>query len=167
MNIEIISIGGLKEPWLREAEKEYSKRLSSYVKLSIVELNEKRLPPGAGEAEEEIVRKGEGEALLARAGKTGNKDRTGNTFVYALDPRGKQMTSEEFSKDIAGLALQGKSNLIFLIGGSLGLPETVRQKADRVLSFSEMTFPYQLMRIILLEQIYRAWKIQRGETYHK
>jgi len=158
MNIEIICIGSLKEPYLKEAEAEYLKRLTPYCKVGVTELRESRLPKNAGAAEEEAVRRSEGEALLAAAEKG---------YLIALDPRGKQQPSEKFAGTIQKLATDGKSTLIFLIGGSLGLPETVRGKADAVLSFSEMTFPHQLMRIILLEQIYRAQKIMRGETYHK
>ena len=162
MNIEIICIGKLKEPWLREAEKEYLKRLSPYCKTRITELREARLPAGAGYAEEEAVRAGEGQALLAAAEKQGNA-----AFVFALDMRGRQLTSEQFAKKTEELGLGGKSTLVFLIGGSFGFPETVREKADAILSFSEMTFPHQLTRVILLEQIYRSQKILRGETYHK
>ena len=161
MNIEIVCIGSLKEPWLREAEKEYSKRLSPYLKLNITELNETKLPKNSGKAEEETVRKKEGESLISYT------ERFGDAFVFALDMRGKQLTSEKFSEEISELTLKGKSTFIFLIGGSLGLSEQVRQKSDKILSFSEMTFPHQLTRVILLEQIYRSQKIQRGEPYHK
>ena len=158
MNVEIICIGTLKEPYLKEAESEYLKRLTPYCKVNITELREARLPRGAGEAEEEAVRRSEGEALLAAADKG---------YLFALDPRGKQQPSEKFADTIQKLAIDGKSILVFLIGGSLGLPDSVRGKVDKVLSFSEMTFPHQLMRIILLEQLYRAQKILRGEPYHK
>jgi 23S rRNA (pseudouridine1915-N3)-methyltransferase len=161
MNIEIICIGNLKEPWLREAEREYVKRLAPYCKLSITELGEKRLPKNASVADEEKVRKSEGEALLLCT------EKYISAYVYTMDMRGKQLTSEEFSEQIAGHALTGRTPLIFLVGGSLGLPEAARKRADRVLSFSEMTFPHQLARIILLEQLYRSQKILRGEPYHK
>ena len=162
MNIEIICIGKLKEPWLREAEREYLKRLVPYCKIRVTELREIRLPADAGFAEEEAVRLGEGTALLSAAEKHG-----GSAYVFALDMRGNQLTSEQFAEETAALALGGKSTLVFLIGGSLGFPDTVRKKADAILSFSEMTFPHQLMRVILLEQIYRSQKIIRGEPYHK
>ena len=161
MNIEIVCIGNLKEPWLKDAEKEYAKRLSSYLKLNVTELNEKKLPKNSGKAEEEAVKEKEGEALINYV------EKFGDAFVFALDMRGKQFTSERFSEEISELTLKGKSTFIFLIGGSLGLSEKVRKKADKILSFSEMTFPHQLMRIILLEQIYRSQKIQRSEPYHK
>ena len=159
MNIEIICIGTLKETYLREAESEYIKRLSAYAKVVVTELKEAKLPKGAGAAEEENVRLREGEALIAAAEK--------RDYVFALDGRGRQQSSERFAETIQSLALEGKSTFVFLIGGSLGLSEAVRQKADTVISFSEMTFPHQLMRIILLEQLYRAQKIARGEPYHK
>ena len=162
MNIEIICIGKLKEPWLREAEREYLKRLSPYCNTRITELREVRLPAGAGYAEEETVRAEEGQALLIAAEKQG-----GAAFVFALDMRGRQLTSEKFAEKTESLALDGKSTLVFLIGGSLGMSESVRKKAGALLSFSDMTFPHQLMRVILLEQIYRSQKIIRGEPYHK
>jgi len=161
MNVEIVCVGNLKEPWLKEAEREYIKRLSSYIKVNITEVSEKRLAKNPSPADEDIVRKAEGEALMNQSEK--QKD----AYVFALDMRGKQYASEGFAKQLGKLALSGKSTVIFLIGGSLGLPEEVRQKADMVLSFSEMTFPHQMTRIILLEQLYRAQKILRGEPYHK
>ena len=161
MNIEIIAIGNLKEEYLRKAEKEYLKRLTPYCKISVTEMRETRLPRNAGPEEEEKTRQSEGESLMAAARK-----REG-AYIIALDMRGVRMTSEQFAEQIEKSAVSGKSAYTFLIGGSLGLPEAVRQKADLVLSFSDMTFPHQMMRIILLEQIYRAYKIQRGEPYHK
>ena len=162
MNIEIICIGSLKEPYLREAESEYLKRLKPYCKISVTEVREVRLPQDAGETEEEMVRLKEGEALLTAAEKQKN-----GAYVFALDMRGRQQTSEKFAETIQKLANRGKSKLVFIIGGSLGLSDAVRKQADAVLSFSEMTFPHQLMRVVLLEQVYRAQKILRGEPYHK
>ena len=162
MNIDIYCIGGLKEDYLRGAENEYTKRLTPYCKVSVTEFREARLPQNAGSAEEENVRCREGETLLAAVEKQGRE-----AYVIALDMRGRQLTSEGFAQKIEGLALSGKSSLIFLIGGSLGLPEQVRNRANDVMSFSELTFPHQLARIILLEQLYRAQKILRGEPYHK
>ena len=161
MNIEIICIGTLKESYLKEAEREYLKRLSPYLKVSVTELREARLPKAAGSAEEENVRVREGEALLAATKKYEK------AYVFALDARGQQQSSEKFASTIFYLANNGNSNLVFIIGGSLGLSEEVRKRADMVLSFSEMTFPHQMMRVILLEQIYRSQKINRGEPYHK
>jgi 23S rRNA (pseudouridine1915-N3)-methyltransferase len=161
MNVEIICIGNLKEPWLKEAEREYIKRLSSYIKVNVTELSEKRLNKNPSPADEDIVREAEGEALLQCA------EKHNGAVIFTLDMRGKQFTSEGFAKQINGLALSGKTKYVFLIGGSLGLPEKVRQKADILLSFSDMTFTHQMMRIILLEQLYRTQKILRGEPYHK
>ena len=146
---------------MREAEREYLKRLTPYCRISVIELKEVRLSQNAGPAEEEKIRQNEGESLLAAARK-----RDG-AYVIALDMRGNQLASEEFAEQIKKLPVDGISTIVFLIGGSLGLPETVRQRADMVLSFSDMTFPHQMMRIILEEQIYRAYKILRGEPYHK
>jgi len=157
MNIEIICIGTLKEPYLRDAEKEYLKRMVPYCKMKVTELREARLLQG----EEETVRLREGESLLNAA------DKSEKVYVIALDMRGKQQSSEKFADTLKKLALGGKSSLVFLIGGSLGLSEAVRKRADTVISLSEMTFPHQLTRIILLEQLYRAQKILRGEPYHK
>ena len=161
MNVEIIAIGNLKEGYLREAEREYLKRLTPYCSVSVTELKEARLSQNAGLAEESKIRQTEGAALLAAARKKEG------AYVVALDMRGDQLTSEEFASQLERLALDGTKAAVFLIGGSLGLPETVREKADMVLSFSKMTFPHQLMRVILEEQIYRAYKIRRGEPYHK
>ena len=161
MNIEIICIGTLKETYLREAVGEYLKRITPYCKTRVTELRESRLPRDAGASEEEAVRRREGEALLSAAKKLNG------AYIFALDSRGKQLSSEKFAEKTQKLTLEGKSTLVFLIGGSLGLPEEVRREADKVLSFSEMTFPHQLMRLILLEQLYRAQKILRGEPYHK
>jgi len=162
MNIDIYCIGGLKEDYLRGAETEYMKRLTPYCKVSVTEFREARLPQGAGPAEEENVRFREGETLVAAVEKQGRE-----AYVIALDMRGRQLTSEGFAQKIGDLALSGRSSMIFLVGGSLGLSEQVRNRANDVLSFSDMTFPHQLARIILLEQLYRAQKILHGEPYHK
>jgi len=161
MKTEIICVGELKESYLREAESEYLKRLAPYCKTGITSVRETRLPKGESGAEKEAVRTQEGKELLAAAGKQNG------AYIVALDMRGQQKTSEEFVAMIEELPHVGKAALVFLIGGSLGLSDEVKKKADAVLSFSEMTFPHQLMRIILLEQLYRAQKILRGEPYHK
>ena len=159
MNITVICIGKLKERYWREAVGEYSKRLGSYCSLRIQELKEARLPAGAGPAEEEAVRIAEGEEILSRV----NKD----MFVVSLEIRGKRMSSETLAEKLRSLALEGRSEIAFVIGGSLGLSEAVSRRADLKLSFSDMTFPHQMMRVILLEQIYRSFRIIRGEPYHK
>ncbi|MGN8763134.1 23S rRNA (pseudouridine(1915)-N(3))-methyltransferase RlmH [Hornefia butyriciproducens] len=159
MNITVICIGKLKERYWREAVGEYSKRLGSYCSLRIQELKEARLPAGAGPAEEEAVKIAEGEEILSRV----NKD----MFVVSLEIRGKRMSSETLAEKLRNLALEGRSEIAFVIGGSLGLSEAVSRRADLKLSFSDMTFPHQIMRVILLEQIYRSFRIIRGEPYHK
>ena len=159
MNITVYCIGKLKEKYWRDAIAEYSKRLSSYCSLKIVELKEARLSANAGSAEEEAVRFEEGKALLSRIPK--------DAYVITLEIRGNKMSSEKMAKELEQLALSGKSEIGFVIGGSLGLSADVSRRADRKLSFSDMTFPHQMMRVILLEQIYRCFKISRGEPYHK
>ena len=159
MNIEIICIGNLKEKYWKAAVEEYSTRLSSYAKIRITEIKESPLPKNAGTSEEKKVKDTEGKTALSRI-----KDRS---YVIALDIKGKTMSSEKFAEKIETLAVSGKSSIVFIIGGSLGLSEEVLKKADMRLSFSEMTFPHQMMRVILLEQIYRGFKINSNETYHK
>jgi len=161
MNIEIICIGNLKEPYLRDAEKEYLKRLAPYCKIRITELKEERLPRDAGGAEEDRVRMLEGKALISAAAKTEK------ACIFALDMRGRQQTSEEFAEKLKRLALGGRPDLVFFIGGSLGMSEEARERADETISLSRMTFPHQIVRVILLEQLYRSQKITRGEPYHK
>ena len=160
MTIEIICTGKLKEKYWQDAAAEYSKRLGRFCKLKITELPEVRLA-GESAAEEAAVIKAEGEAVYAKL------DAGPQSFIIALDVRGKSMSSEALAEKISALTVAGKSRIVFVIGGSLGLSEQVLRAADLRLSFSEMTFPHQLMRVILLEQIYRAFKINAGETYHK
>lgn len=159
MNITILCIGKLKEKYWRDAITEYSKRLGGYCSLKIEELKEARLPANAGPAEEEAVKREEGEALLARIPK--------NMYVVTLEIKGKRLSSEKLAEKMADLAMEGRGEIGFVIGGSLGLSDAVSQRADMKLSFSDMTFPHQMMRVILLEQIYRSFKINRGEPYHK
>jgi len=159
MNITIISVGKLKERYLKEAVEEYSKRLSKYCKLDIIEVADEKAPENMSRAEEEAVKQKEGQAIL--------KHIKNDTYAIALAIEGKMLSSEGFSEFINGLGIKGKSNIAFIIGGSLGLSDEVLRRADYKLSFSPMTFPHQLMRVILLEQIYRGFKIIRGETYHK
>lgn len=164
MNIQIICVGKLKEKYWRDACEEYIKRLGAYCSINVVELKESRLT-GEGEKAELAVKEAEGRDMLARI--DGGAVRAADSFVIALDVRGKKLSSEGLAEKLGDLALNGKSNLSLLIGGSLGLSDEVLARADYRLSFSDMTFPHQMMRVILLEQIYRAFKINRGETYHK
>lgn len=159
MKITCIAVGKIKEKYYTDAVKEYSKRLSRYCKLEIVELADEKTPDGASEAEETAILKQEGGRIL--------KAIREDAYVIALAIEGKGLNSVEFSERIEQLGIRGVSHIVFVIGGSLGLAPTVIDRADEALSFSKMTFPHQLMRVILLEQIYRANRIQRGEPYHK
>lgn len=159
MNISIICVGKIKERYLRDAISEYSKRLSRYSKLDIIEVQDEKTPEGASENEEIQIKDKEGERILSHI-----KD---NQYVIVLDLKGKMLTSEELSGLIKECGIRGQSNLAFIIGGSLGLSKSVLSRSDFSLSFSKMTFPHQLMRVILLEQIYRGFKIMYGEPYHK
>ncbi|MDO4396070.1 MAG: 23S rRNA (pseudouridine(1915)-N(3))-methyltransferase RlmH [Clostridia bacterium] len=159
MNISIICVGKLKEKYWSDAVAEYSKRLKSYCSLDIIELKEARLPDKAGPAEELAVKVAEGEEILKKI-----KD---NTYVITLEVKGKMLSSEKLADKIENLGIDGVSNIAFVIGGSLGLSAEVSKRANFKLSFSEMTFPHQMMRVILLEQIYRSFKIIKNETYHK
>lgn len=159
MNISIICIGKLKEKYWTDAVQEYSKRLSKYCTLSINELKEDKAPDNPSEAEESAIRDAEGKSILKQIKK--------DTYVIALEIQGKELTSEDLSEKISSLGLSGKSDIAFVIGGSIGLSQEVLSRADFRLSFSKMTFPHQMMRVILLEQIYRSFKIIRNETYHK
>lgn len=159
LNIEIICIGNLKEKYWKAAVDEYSSRLSKYGKLKITEIKETKLPGKAGSAEELKVVEKEGISILNKL-----KERS---YIVALDINGKPMSSEDLAVKLESIALSGYSHVIFIIGGSLGLSNQVLKKADLRLSFSSMTFPHQMMRVILLEQLYRANKINNNETYHK
>ncbi len=159
MKITLITVGKVKEKYLRDAIEEYSKRLGRYCKLSIVEVADEKTPDHAGEALERQIKEKEGERIM--------KHIRSDAFVIALAIEGKQLTSEELASKIDGLGLRGTSHIQLVIGGSLGLDQSILNRADYLLSFSKMTFPHQLMRVILLEQIYRAFKINAGEPYHK
>ena len=159
MNIKVVCIGKLKEKYWSDAVAEYSKRLKAYCALEIVELKEARLPDRAGDAEEESVKLAEGRDILSHIEK--------DEYVITLEVLGKSLSSEGLAEKIDKLGLDGRSDVVFVIGGSLGLSKEVSERADFKLSFSAMTFPHQMMRVFLLEQIYRAFKINRGETYHK
>lgn len=159
MNITVVSVGKLKEKYLKEAIQEYAIRLTKYCKLDIVEVSDEKAPEDMSAAMEAAVRYKEGQAIL--------KQLRDDTYVIALAIQGKQLSSEKFADMIHDLGLRGKSNIAFVIGGSIGLSEEVLKRADYHLSFSAMTFPHQLMRVILLEQVYRGFRIIKGEPYHK
>lgn len=159
MNISIISVGKIKEKFLKAAIEEYSKRLSRYCKLDIIEVPDEKTPDNASAKEELMIKEKEGISIL--------KHIKENMLVVTLDLKGKMLSSEELSNFIKDSGLKGNSHLAFIIGGSLGLSNEVLKKADFSLCFSKMTFPHQLMRVILLEQIYRGFRIMNGEPYHK
>lgn len=159
MKITVITVGKIKEKYLKDAIAEYSKRLSKYCKLEIVEVADEKTPDNASDVVEDAIRSKEAERILKYV-----KD---DAFVITLEINGKQLSSEELADRIEKLGVQGTSHIIFIIGGSIGLGEEVLQKSNYALSFSKMTFPHQLMRVILLEQIYRSYRIINGEPYHK
>lgn len=159
MKIQILVVGKVKESFFRQGIEEYKKRLSSYVKLDIQSVKEEKAPQSLSRAEEEQVKEKEGKALLRRVDE---KDE-----VILLDIQGEHMDSMKFSKILKNYGITGTKNLIFIIGGSLGVSNEVRNRANRRISFSKMTFPHQLMQIILLEQIYRGYRIMENHPYHK
>jgi 23S rRNA (pseudouridine1915-N3)-methyltransferase len=158
-HITILAVGRLKEKYLAEGAAEYLKRLSAYARVEVEEINDESISDNLSPAEMEKVKEKEGLRLLKRLRR--------DTYLVVLDLRGTMYTSEEMAGVFGKLALEGKGDITFAIGGSLGLPQTVLDKADLRLSFSSLTFPHQMIRIILLEQIYRWFKISRGEPYHK
>lgn len=159
MNIKIITVGKIKEKYIQEGIKEYTKRLSRYCSLEIIEIDDEKAPENLSDKEMEIVKQREGERILSKIPQ--------NSFVIALVIEGKQLSSEDLAEKIGTLMVDGISDICFIIGGSLGLSQEVISRSNFKLSFSKMTFPHQLMRMILLEQIYRAWRIMKGEPYHK
>lgn len=159
MKITILCVGKVKEKYFTGAIEEYSKRLSRYCKLEIIEVPDEKTPDGASQALEEQIKQKEGERLL--------KYIPEDAYVCILAIAGKQLTSEELSQKVNELGVRGTSHIVFVIGGSLGLWDKVTTRGDFLLSFSKMTFPHQLMRVVLLEQIYRAYRIMNGEPYHK
>ena len=159
MKITCVVVGKIKEKYFTDAIKEYSKRLSRYCKLEIVELADEKTPDGASEAEEVAIREKEGERILKAL-----KD---DAYVIALAIEGKMLDSVELSQKIDRLGVSGTSHIAFVIGGSLGLAPAVMKRADYALSFSRMTFPHQLMRVVLLEQLYRSYRILKNEPYQK
>ena len=159
MNVTVIAVGKLKEKYWQDAVKEYSKRLGKYCRFNIVEVRESLLRGNPSAADEEAVKIAEGQEILSKI--------KSSDYVITLEIKGKGLSSTELAKRIDDLAIMGKSSIVFVIGGSLGLSQEVSRRADFKLSFSSMTFPHQMMRVILLEQIYRSFKIIRNETYHK
>ena len=159
MKITLITVGKIKEKYLKDAIAEYSKRLSRYCKLEIIEVADEKTPDQASETVEENIRNKEGERIL--------KYIRDDMYVITLEIGGKMLSSEELAQKIETLGIQGESSIAFVIGGSIGLGKEVLKRSDYALSFSKMTFPHQLMRVILLEQVYRSYRIMNGEPYHK
>lgn len=159
MKITLITVGKIKEKYFTDAIGEYSKRLSRYSKLEIVEVADEKTPDGASGGLENQIREKEGERILAKIPDA--------VYVIVLAIDGKQLSSEELAAQMEKWNVSGISHLVFIIGGSLGLSSKVLMRADYRLSFSKMTFPHQLMRVVLLEQIYRSFRIRNNEPYHK
>ena len=159
MKITVIAAGKIKEKFYRDAVAEYEKRLGRYCKLDIIQVEDERTPDKAGAALEEMIRRKEADRIL--------KHIREDAYVIMLEIQGKEYDSEGFAARLEKLATQGVSHIQFIIGGSLGLHEEISKKADLAVSFSKMTFPHQLMRVILLEQIYRGYRIINGDPYHK
>lgn len=159
MNITVIALGKLKEDYLKNAVSEYSKRISAYGRLNIIELSPVRLPQSPSKAETENALSLEADEILKKIPQ--------GSFVVSLCVEGKKESSESFAAEFQKCALFGKSNIVFIIGSSYGLSPEIKQKSDLRLSFSDMTFPHQLMRVMLLEQIYRAFQINTNGKYHK
>lgn len=158
MKISIVCVGKIKEKYLRDGINEYLKRLSPFARVDIIEVNEERMDDAPSAAQKEKTLAREGERLLARAPK--------DSHTFLLDVAGKPISSEELAGKIESLALGGESNLTFIIGGAFGISDEVRKSADERISFSRMTFTHQMVRLLLVEQIYRAFKINRHEKYH-
>lgn len=158
MNITVICIGKLKEKYLKEAVSEYSKRLSRFVKLDIAELPDCKIPENASPAQERAVLDKEGEKILSRI--------KPDSYTVAMCIEGKQLSSTEIAEELNQISMVS-GNITFIIGGSLGLSDDVKKRADMHLSFGRITLPHQLMRVILLEQVYRGYKINNHEAYHK
>ncbi len=159
MNIKIVCIGRLKEKYWTQATEEYLKRIGRFARIEVTELKETRISDRPSKAEEESVKKSEGEEILKKIKK--------DDYCITLEIKGRQLSSEQFAQKLSDLALAGRSSIVFVIGGSLGLSQEVSARSDFKLSFSPMTFPHQMMRVVLLEQIYRCFKINNNETYHK
>lgn len=159
MNIKIIAVGKLKEKYLKQGIAEYAKRLGKFCKFEVVEVADEKAPEKLSEAQMQAVKQKEGERILAKI-----KDKE---YIYALAIEGKQRSSEEFARELNQLATYGKSDLTFVIGGSLGLSMEVMNRSDAQISFGKLTLPHQLMRLVLSEQIYRCYMINNNTPYHK
>lgn len=159
MKIKLITVGKIKEKFFKDAILEYSKRLSKFCNLEIIEVQDEMTPDKATDVENQKILEKEGDRILSKI-----KD---SDFLITLEIEGKKLSSEDLAKKLSSICLSGQSTIDFVIGGSLGLDKKVKARSDFSLSFSDMTFPHQLMRVIVLEQVYRAFKINANEPYHK
>lgn len=159
MKIRVIAVGKIKEKYIRDGINEYLKRLSRYCSVEIIEVEDEKTQENLTNREIDIIKDKEGKRILSKI--------SPNSYIISLVIEGKQMSSEELANKIEDLMIEGVNDLTFIIGGSLGLSREVIEKSNLKLSFSKMTFPHQLMRMVLLEQIYRSFRIIRGEPYHK
>lgn len=159
MNITIVTVGKLKEKYLKMGIDEFDKRLKSYAKIDLIEVADEKAPESLSDADMEIVKKKEADRILAKIGP--------DAYVVALAIEGKMKTSEQLAADMESLMTYGRSKVVFVIGGSLGLHESIYKRADELLSFSKLTFPHQMMKLILMEQVYRAFRIMKNQPYHK
>lgn len=158
ISINIICVGKLKEKYLKDAATEYSKRLSKYCKINIIELSDEKIPSKVNDSIINSIK-------IEEASKIINSIKN-DSYVFSLDLKGKQYSSEEFSNKIQELSVKGYSTITFIIGGTLGLTNEVLKKSNELICFSKMTFPHQLIRVFLLEQLFRGFKIANNETYH-
>ncbi|QNL42337.1 23S rRNA (pseudouridine(1915)-N(3))-methyltransferase RlmH [Streptococcus sp. NSJ-72] len=159
MKIKLVTVGKLKEKYLKDGIAEYAKRLKHFTKFELIELSDEKTPDKASYLENQKILEKEGNRILSKI--------TDKEFVIALAIEGQQFPSEEFSKILSDITIRGISNITFVIGGSLGLANTVKKRANLLMSFGKLTLPHQLMRLVLVEQIYRAFMIQQGSPYHK
>ncbi|MCZ0717384.1 23S rRNA (pseudouridine(1915)-N(3))-methyltransferase RlmH [Aerococcus kribbianus] len=159
MRVKIIAVGKLKEKYLKQGIAEYAKRLGKYCKFEVIEVKDEATPDSASDKEEEQIKIKEGQRILDKIAP--------NDYVYVLAIKGKMLSSEELAESMSQSLIYGHSNLVFVIGGSLGTSHELEQRADQLISFGKLTFPHQLMRLVLSEQIYRSFRIQNGHAYHK
>lgn len=159
LHIDIICVGKIKEQYLKDAIAEYSKRLSKYCSLTITEISDEQVPNNLNDKLAQNIKQTEGNHIISHIKR--------DSYIICLDLKGKQFSSEEFSKKIENIALNDSSNITFIIGGTLGISDELLNKANELICFSKMTFPHQLIRVFLLEQLFRAFKISNNETYHR
>lgn len=159
LHIDIICVGKIKEQYLKDAVAEYSKRLSKYCSLTITEISDEQVPNNLNDKLAQNIKQIESNHILSHIKR--------DSYVICLDLKGKQFSSEEFSKKIENIALNDSSNITFIIGGTLGMSDELLKKSNELICFSKMTFPHQLIRVFLLEQLFRAFKISNNETYHR